>query len=126
MRATLESSSNRGSFEGISSFQEFWNFENWKWEIENIFYIVCKLNFLGDTYYFSSTCGILEQPTNNFSQAPGQSQNSYSKERTWVDTLIKQATTPPHQTTKHFKGRNLKFLLSDNSEFEWEGPGLKL
>ena len=43
MRATLESSSKRGSFERISSHQEFWNFENWKWEIENIFCIVCEL-----------------------------------------------------------------------------------
>ena len=43
MRATLESSSKRGSFEKIFSGQEFWNFENWKWEIENIFCIVCEL-----------------------------------------------------------------------------------
>ena len=43
MRATLESSSKRGSFDKIFSRQEFWNFENWKWEIENIFCIVCEL-----------------------------------------------------------------------------------
>ena len=43
MRATLESSSKRGSFDKIFSCQEFWNFENWKWEIENIFCIVCEL-----------------------------------------------------------------------------------
>ena len=43
MRATLESSSKRGSFDRIFSCQEFWNFENWKWEIENIFCIVSEL-----------------------------------------------------------------------------------
>ena len=43
MRATLESSSKRGSFDKIFSGQEFWNFENWKWEIENIFGTVCEL-----------------------------------------------------------------------------------
>ena len=43
MRATLESSLKRGSFDRISSHQEFWNFENWKWEIEDIFCIVCEL-----------------------------------------------------------------------------------
>ena len=43
MRATLESSSKRGSFDSISSSQEFGNFENWKWEIENIFCFVCEL-----------------------------------------------------------------------------------
>ena len=43
MRATLESSSKRGSFDRISSRQECQNFENWKWEIENIFCIVCEL-----------------------------------------------------------------------------------
>ena len=43
VRATLESSSKRGSFDKIFSRQEFWNFENWKWEIENIFCIVCEL-----------------------------------------------------------------------------------
>ena len=43
MRATLESSSKRGSFDRISSRQEFGNFENWKWEIENIFCFVCEL-----------------------------------------------------------------------------------
>ena len=43
VRATLESSSKRGSFDNIFSRQEFWNFENWKWEIENIFCIVCEL-----------------------------------------------------------------------------------
>ena len=43
VRATLESSSKRGSFDKISSRQEFWNFENWKWEIDNIFCIVCEL-----------------------------------------------------------------------------------
>ena len=43
MRATLESSLKKGSFDLISSCQEFWNFENWKWEIENIFCIVCEL-----------------------------------------------------------------------------------
>ena len=43
MRATLESSSKRGSFDRISSRQEFQSFENWKWEIENIFCIVCGL-----------------------------------------------------------------------------------
>ena len=32
VRATLESSSKRGSFDRISSRQEFWNFENWKWD----------------------------------------------------------------------------------------------
>ena len=32
---------------------------------------------------------------------PGPSQHSYSKERTWIDTIIKQATT-----TKLFKGGN--------------------
>ena len=43
MRATLESSSKRGSFDRIFSRQEFWNFEYWKWELENIFCIVCEL-----------------------------------------------------------------------------------
>ena len=43
VRASLESSSKRGSFDRISSCQEFQNFENWKWEIENIFCIVCEL-----------------------------------------------------------------------------------
>ena len=43
MRATLESSSRRGSFERISSRQELWNFENFNWEIENIFCIVFEL-----------------------------------------------------------------------------------
>ena len=43
VRATLESTSKRGSFEKIFSCQEFWNLENWKWEIENIFCIVCEL-----------------------------------------------------------------------------------
>ena len=43
MRATLESSSKRGSFDRISSRQEIWNFGNMKLEIENIFGIVCEL-----------------------------------------------------------------------------------
>ena len=43
MRASLESSSNRGSFDRSSSCQEFLNFENWKWEIENILCIVSEL-----------------------------------------------------------------------------------
>ena len=43
MRATLESSSKRGSFDRISSRQEFGNFENWKLEIENSFCFVCEL-----------------------------------------------------------------------------------
>ena len=43
VRATLESSSKRGSLDRISSCQEFWNFENWQWEIENILWIVCEL-----------------------------------------------------------------------------------
>ena len=45
MRATLESSSKRESFDRFSSCQEFWNFENWKWEIEIIFCIVCESTF---------------------------------------------------------------------------------
>ena len=40
VRATLESSS---SFDRISSHNEFWNFKNWKWDIENMFCIVCEL-----------------------------------------------------------------------------------
>ena len=43
VRATLESSSKKGSFDRICSRQEFWNFENWKWEMGNIFCIVCEL-----------------------------------------------------------------------------------
>ena len=43
VRFTLESSLKRGSLDWISSHQEFWNFENWKWEVENIFCIVCEL-----------------------------------------------------------------------------------
>ena len=43
MRATLESSSKRVSFDRITSHQEFWNFENRKLEIENIFCFVCEL-----------------------------------------------------------------------------------
>ena len=43
MRATLESSSKRGSIYRIFSCQEFWNFENLKWVIENIICIVCEL-----------------------------------------------------------------------------------
>ena len=43
MRATLQSSSKRGSFDRISSHQEGQNFENLKWEIENILCIVYEL-----------------------------------------------------------------------------------
>ena len=57
-----------------------------------------------------------------FCQAPGPvlgpSQHSYSNERTWIDTIIKQATTQPpphHPTTKLFKE---EFFLSDSSERE--------
>ena len=48
MRATLESSSKRGSFDRFSSCQELWNFENWKREIEIIFCIVCELKESGN------------------------------------------------------------------------------
>ena len=44
MRATLESSSKRGGFDRISNCQKFWNFENWKLEIQNIFCFVCEPN----------------------------------------------------------------------------------
>ena len=44
---------------------------------------------------------------------PGLSQHSCSKERTWIDTKIKQATT-----TKLFKGGNLGFLNCDCSKFQ--------
>ena len=37
VRATLESSSNRESFDRISGLQESWNFENWNMEILHIF-----------------------------------------------------------------------------------------
>ena len=43
VRATIESSSNRESFDRISSYQESWNFRNWKLEIENNFSLVFKL-----------------------------------------------------------------------------------
>ena len=42
-RGTIESSSNKESFDRISSYQESWNFRNWKLEIENNFSLVFKL-----------------------------------------------------------------------------------
>ena len=42
-RAAFEWSLKKGSFDRISNCQKFWNFENWKLEIENIFCFVCEL-----------------------------------------------------------------------------------
>ena len=58
---------------------------------------------------------------------PGPSQHSYSKERTWVDTVIKQNTNlPPPPTRQLLKAGNFEIRLSDNSEFQSKGPGLTL
>ena len=40
VRAALESSWKRGSFDRISSCQEFWNFQNSKWEIKKISFVL--------------------------------------------------------------------------------------
>ena len=42
-RAASKSSLNRESFYRILNCQESWNFENWKFEMEDIFCLVCKL-----------------------------------------------------------------------------------
>ena len=73
-------------------------------------------------FYYLQTLKLLDilQNCQAPGPVPGPSQHSYSKERTWIDTIIKQTTTSNPPTRKLFKGGNLEFLLSDCSEFQRE------